>query len=185
MHTAATWLTALALTITAVPAEDMDKAPTHILVTYGINGGIAAAHVRKRVVILEDADGAVIYVMEQADYSTKATYKEGRLTADELAALVEELSEATLFDLPTHEPAGTADIYGMDTSLRVRIGDRRWENRGAGGCIRMEPSVKPTAAQKAELESNVERVSDLAASVATSTSTRSDYDAAIKAIYQS
>lgn len=185
MNMAPLLISALTVAAAAAGTGREDPMPSHVVITYGINGGIAAAHVSKRIVILADEDGARVIVMEQPVGELK-TIRTGRLDTHDFQALLTTLEEEGLFELPLEDPKirGKIDFYGMDVSLRVRAGDRFWENRGPGGCIRAEAKTKPTPAERAALRGHMERAAEQAETAAMKSGTAEELDAALRAIYR-
>ncbi|KAJ3827902.1 hypothetical protein F5880DRAFT_1534074 [Lentinula raphanica] len=77
-------------------------------------------------------------------------------------ALVDEL-HGILKELPTEQPPGSEDIYGLDTSIFWGSDDLQWMNGGMNG-VTGQPgssSVQPTAEQKALFKRAVEIVETL------------------------
>ena len=74
-------------------------------------------------------------------------------------ALVEELV-SILQSIP-QPPPGSADVYGLDTSIAFGSEDFMWQNGGPQGCGGGESSVQPTEEQKAKFKRAVEIVQEL------------------------
>jgi len=79
--------------------------------------------------------------------------------------LVDELHDI-LKSLPTEQPPGSEDIYGLDTSIFWGSDDLTWVNggMGGGGGVTGQPgssTVQPTTEQKAQFKRAVEIVQDL------------------------
>ncbi|KAJ3560823.1 hypothetical protein NP233_g10581 [Leucocoprinus birnbaumii] len=74
--------------------------------------------------------------------------------------LVDEL-HTILKDLPTEQPPGSQDIYGLDTSIAWQSDDLEWYNGGPQGCGGGESSVQATDEQKAKFKRAVEIVNEL------------------------
>lgn len=75
--------------------------------------------------------------------------------------LVDEL-HGILKEIPTEQPPGSEDIYGLDTSIAWQSDDGfEWYNGGPQGCGGGESFVKPTADQKAKFKRAVEIVNAL------------------------
>lgn len=75
--------------------------------------------------------------------------------------LIDELHNI-LKEIPTEQPAGSEDIYGLDTGIFWESDDLTWINGGPQGCGGGESSVKPTEAQKLKFKRAVEIVEQLA-----------------------
>jgi len=76
-------------------------------------------------------------------------------------ALINELHDI-LKEIPTEQPAGSEDIYGLDTGIFWESDDFTWMNGGPQGCGGGESSVKPTDQQKTKFKRAVEIVEQLA-----------------------
>jgi hypothetical protein len=79
---------------------------------------------------------------------------------DDTTKLVEEL-EAILKELPTEQPPGSEDIYGLNTGIAFQSGDFEWYNGGPQGCGGGESFVKATEEQKAQFKRAVEIVEQI------------------------
>ncbi|EPQ50307.1 hypothetical protein GLOTRDRAFT_82427 [Gloeophyllum trabeum ATCC 11539] len=75
-------------------------------------------------------------------------------------ALLDEL-HAILKDLPTEQPPGSEDIYGLDTSIAWGSADLEWCNGGPQGCGGGHSEVQPTDEQKAKFRRAVDIVNQL------------------------
>ncbi|KAG6828154.1 hypothetical protein H0H92_009005 [Tricholoma furcatifolium] len=80
--------------------------------------------------------------------------------SDPHAALVEELHEI-LKEIPTEQPPGSQDIYGLDTSIAWLSDDLQWWNGGPQGCGGGESSVQPTEEQRQKFKRAVDIVHEL------------------------
>ena len=78
-------------------------------------------------------------------------------------ALADEL-HTILKELPTEQPPGSQDIYGMDISIAWGSDDLMWCNGGPQGCGGGESAVQATAEQKTKFKRAVEIVEQLVAS---------------------
>ncbi|THV08012.1 hypothetical protein K435DRAFT_709274 [Dendrothele bispora CBS 962.96] len=79
---------------------------------------------------------------------------------DDHAALVDELHEI-LKSIPTEQPPGSEDIYGMDISIAWGSEDLMWCNGGPQGCGGGTSSVKASDDDKAKFKRAVEIVEHL------------------------
>ena len=84
---------------------------------------------------------------------------------DETKALIQELHDI-LKDLPTEQPPGSEDIYGLDTSIAWGSDDLEWVNGGPQGCGGGTSFVQPTAEQKLKFKRAVEIATELSAKAA-------------------
>jgi hypothetical protein len=82
------------------------------------------------------------------------------LAADAADPLVDEL-HALLKDLPTEQPPGSQDIYGLDTSIMFGMDGFEWCNGGPAGCGGGESMVQVNDAQKKQFKRAVEIVNEL------------------------
>ena len=80
---------------------------------------------------------------------------------NEHQGLVDEL-HGILKTLPTEKPAGSQDIYGMDTSIAWGSADLEWYNGGPSGCSGGTSTVQATDEEKAKFKRAVEIVRLLA-----------------------
>lgn len=76
-------------------------------------------------------------------------------------ALVEQL-QSILKTLPTEDPKGSEDIYGLDTSIMWGSDNFVWENAGAQGCG-TSSTVKATDKDKAQFKKALEIAEKLVA----------------------
>jgi hypothetical protein len=63
--------------------------------------------------------------------------------------------------LPTEQPPGSEDIYGMNTSIAWMSEDLQWYNGGPQGCNGSESSVKASEEDKAKFKRAVAVVNEL------------------------
>ncbi|RDB19199.1 hypothetical protein Hypma_013529 [Hypsizygus marmoreus] len=82
------------------------------------------------------------------------------VSEEHAAPLVEEL-HGILRTIPTEQPPGSEDIYGLDTSIAWGSNDLVWANGGPQGCGGGESTVKPTDEEKAKFRRAVEIVNKL------------------------
>jgi hypothetical protein len=90
----------------------------------------------------------------------EATTKSLNAEETETDTLVNEL-HTILKDLPTEDPPGSEDIYGLDTSIAWGSDDLEWCNGGPQGCGGGQSSVKATEEQKKQFKRAVEIVDKL------------------------
>ncbi len=77
------------------------------------------------------------------------------------AGLIEELHEI-LKNLPTEQPPGSEDIYGLDTSIAWQSDDLQWWNGGPQGCGGGSSYVKASGEDKRNFERAVEILKQIA-----------------------
>jgi hypothetical protein len=83
--------------------------------------------------------------------------------ATKIAKLVDEL-EGILKSIPTEQPPGSEDIYGLDTSIAWANQEFEWYNGGPQGCGGGESFVKPTEEDRAKFKRAVEIAQKIAES---------------------
>lgn len=131
-----------------------------ILLTEGVEGGIAPLPVPFQMVVRPAADSSSrVYVLRRQNGKTIYTQGNG----PNFAALQKELTQLGLYELPQEKEPGLADPYGMRTALHSHDGTRCWINEPPTGCIRGAPGIAPTAEQKATFANAVKRLEGLAA----------------------
>ncbi|KAF9440704.1 hypothetical protein P691DRAFT_75228 [Macrolepiota fuliginosa MF-IS2] len=83
------------------------------------------------------------------------------LSSKEVEHLVDEL-HTILKDLPTEQPPGSEDIYGLNTSIAWGSEDLMWCNGGPEGCGGGQSAVQATDEQKTKFKRAVAIVEQLA-----------------------
>jgi hypothetical protein len=66
-----------------------------------------------------------------------------------------------LKELPTEQPPGSEDIYGMNTSIAWQSEDLQWFNGGPAGCSGGYSSVKASEEHKAKFKRAITIVNEL------------------------
>lgn len=79
--------------------------------------------------------------------------------------LVDELHDI-LKTLPTEQPPGSEDIYGLDTSIAWGSDDLMWMNGGPQGCGGGTSSVQASNEEKAKFRRAVDIVNELVSKAA-------------------
>lgn len=79
---------------------------------------------------------------------------------EDISKLVEELV-TILKDLPTEQPPGSQDIYGLNTSIVFGSDELQWVNGGPEGCSGGTSTVQPTEEQKEQFKRAVEIVEQI------------------------
>lgn len=92
-------------------------------------------------------------LQEAAPKSLKAEETETETLVNELHAILKEI--------PTESPAGSEDIYGLNTSIAWGSDDLEWCNGGPQGCGGGTSSVQATEEQKVKFKRAVEIVEKL------------------------
>ncbi|KDQ54035.1 hypothetical protein JAAARDRAFT_38626 [Jaapia argillacea MUCL 33604] len=80
--------------------------------------------------------------------------------AGNTSALVDEL-HGILKELPTEQPPGSEDIYGLDTAIAWGSDDLEWMNGRPQGCGGGFSEVQPTGQQKEKFKRAVAIVEEL------------------------
>ncbi|KAJ4022730.1 hypothetical protein NW766_001777 [Fusarium irregulare] len=75
-------------------------------------------------------------------------------------AVIDEL-QSILMELPTEQPSGSEDIYGLDTSITWQSDDLEWMNGGHQGCGGGESFVTVGEEQKKKFKRAVEIVYEI------------------------
>jgi len=132
--------------------DQPDKASISLRV--GIVGGIVAPRVRHSIDIVAEKDAVTVKMMKLKD--GKPVVTTGTMTRKEFDALLKEIDAA--WKLPVEDPRGCEDIYGLDTGVAVKSGERSWSNGAPGGCNHGTSKVQPTAAERETFKKIVERV---------------------------
>ncbi|KAG6906391.1 hypothetical protein DXG01_014157 [Tephrocybe rancida] len=82
------------------------------------------------------------------------------LSAGDHDVLIDELHKI-LKELPTEQPPGSEDIYGLNTSIAWGSDDLEWRNGGPAGCGGGQSFVQPTQEQKEKFKRAVEIIQGL------------------------
>ncbi|EAU80451.1 hypothetical protein CC1G_12116 [Coprinopsis cinerea okayama7 len=90
-----------------------------------------------------------------------AAPKELSITEPSTSSLVDELY-TILKDLPTEQPPGSEDIYGLNTGIVFACDEFQWANGGPQGCTGGTSEVQPTEEQKQKFKRAVEIVHKIA-----------------------
>ncbi|KAG8892038.1 hypothetical protein FRB99_003153 [Tulasnella sp. 403] len=145
-------------------------------IQHGIVGGFApptpdAIHILSR--IPDDPSNILIQSavrpsgqpeLQQAAPQALAAFSDS-FTADDSSpkngnARIAELI-SILSSIPTEQPPGSEDIYGMNTGIAFQCGDFVWMNGGPQGCSGGVSEVQPTEEDKAKFRRAVEIVQGL------------------------
>ena len=81
-------------------------------------------------------------------------------TESDTPKLVDEL-HGILKSIPTEQPPGSEDIYGLDTSIAWGSDDLMWCNGGPQGCGGGQSYVQATDEDKVKFKRAVEIVNEL------------------------
>ncbi|KAE8149579.1 hypothetical protein BDV25DRAFT_125065 [Aspergillus avenaceus] len=82
-------------------------------------------------------------------------------SSQEVQDLIAELHDS-LTALPTEDPSGSEDIYGLDISIAWHSADIQWRNGAPEGCIGGQSDVQPSDEQRSTFKRAVEIVEKLA-----------------------
>ncbi|KAF8604832.1 hypothetical protein BDV93DRAFT_522156 [Ceratobasidium sp. AG-I] len=131
---------------------------------HGITGGFAPptpSAIHNLVRSSDQPDKLVIQSMVRPEGTPQLnSLGDKHLSIDDHEDLVQEL-HSILKELPTEQPPGSEDIYGLDTSIMWGSDDLEWANGGPSGCGGGQSEVQPTADQKAKFKRAVAIVSEL------------------------
>ena len=129
----------------------------------GIAGGFAPPTPDAVHVITKESENASLTVASQVrPHGTRALLEPASksLHADDSHSLVVEL-HGILKDLPTEQPPGSEDIYGMNTSIMWADDTLQWQNGGPQGCGGGTSMVQPTEEQKEKFKRAIAIVDEL------------------------
>lgn len=115
-----------------------------IRMTQGVVGGIVPAHVRMQLVVVPAPHGHTVAFVDRSSAGTGPAFFIGRDTDGRTASILREMETIGLWSLPVESPPGSADVYGMDTSLIVATPNRAWGNLGPGACMHGISDTRPT-----------------------------------------
>ena len=141
--------------------QDEKESADYILVTEGIVGGFVPPHIRQRTIIIAGDDKVHVFVMKHPQRNKPATYLRGSLSVKRFDKLLSAIEEKNLWSLPVEQPTGSQDIYGMDTSLAVRIGKKSWRNGGPEGCVHGQSKVQASDTQRKQFGRILKLTQDL------------------------
>ena len=129
----------------------------YVRLVRGVVGGIVPARVRFTAGLYEDGASCAVVV---ADFEGGGSAPlEGTVAPRSLLdTLLSSLDRMGAFDLPVEVPPGSEDLYGMDTSLWLSDGRRRWHNGAPSGCVHGRSEVRPSDAQRQAFAAIVERI---------------------------
>ncbi|KAJ3324444.1 hypothetical protein HDV06_006855 [Boothiomyces sp. JEL0866] len=135
-----------------------------VQVVEGVVGGFAPP-VPKRSVIIDSVNGKVS--IQKFVKSSDQQAVEGYLQTKSAELQASEISEVTAFlneikGLPMEKPTGCMDIYGFDVSVKIEAEGFQWQNLPNQGCNSTPSSVVPTAEQKKQFKSIVDKINQLA-----------------------
>ncbi|KAG5651732.1 hypothetical protein H0H81_007670 [Sphagnurus paluster] len=131
----------------------------------GIHGGFAPPTPKAICTFSKAASDSSLHITAAVRPSGTPTLQDAApkiLSEDhgDTQALVEEL-HAILKEIPTEQPPGSEDIYGLDTSIAWGSEDLEWCNGGPQGCGGGKSEVQPTDEQKAKFKRAVDIVHEL------------------------
>ncbi|KAJ7282608.1 hypothetical protein C8J57DRAFT_1295829 [Mycena rebaudengoi] len=142
----------------------MAPSEYYLRLQHGITGGFAPPNPSAVYSLTKPASQpALLVVSALRPEGTPSLQDAGQkeLTPDAAdAALIDEL-HAILQAIPTEDPPGSEDIYGMDTSIAWGSDDLQWANGGPQGCSGGTSMVHASDADKAKFRRAVEIVTQL------------------------
>jgi hypothetical protein len=165
--------------VSAAPAKE---PASHLVLTKGIVGGFVPPHISEQVVITGADGGADIHVMRQPQRNAPTTFLRGRLTAEQYQALFDQTQKLGLWGLPREVPAGSEDIYQMDTSINARLGEKTWYNGGPAGCVHGESKVKANAEERAKFQKMAAALREAAIAHAKTPSDEGTFQKALRSV---
>lgn len=145
-----------------------------IAVATEAEGGFAAADPKFQVLVVRKADGSAVVLTR----TREGVVKRGTMKSfDAFAARLNPV-----FALPREtKNVGMCDPYGMQISFHIHLTGKCWEQHPAAGCVRDEPTIKPSAAERATYGKMTSLVTGLT-SVATSASSEDAWEDARKTL---
>ncbi|KAF4465080.1 hypothetical protein FALBO_8083 [Fusarium albosuccineum] len=127
----------------------------------GITGGFAPP--TPSLILIISADGSdTLKILEQRPGDTDKPEK--TVATADYEGLIDEL-RGILKELPTEQPPGSEDIYGLDTGIAWAGNDDDgwvWTNGGPQGCVGGESFVQASADQKAQFARAADIVYEIA-----------------------
>jgi len=143
--------------ISMMAADGAIVGRRYVRLVRGVVGGIVPAQMRLTAGLYEDGASCAVVV---ADFEGGATAPLRGAVVPRLVldALLSSLDQMGAWDLPVERPFGSEDLYGMDTSLWLSDGLRRWHNGAPSGCVRGRSEAQPTDAQRQTFAAAIERI---------------------------
>ncbi|SAM06450.1 hypothetical protein [Absidia glauca] len=127
-----------------------------IVLREGITGGFVGPTVKQVVEIRgDDAGASILHANLKAASKSDYTTQTGSLQSDQVQSLAASLKEA-LAQLPTEQPPGSEDIYGLDTGISFMSDDFQWQNGGPEGCGSGKSEVQASPEQKRAFQAVVQ-----------------------------
>jgi len=140
--------------------------PSLFFFVIGISGGFAPPTPSAIYTITQplNADALTISSFVRPDgtpgIQSKATPKSISSQDKHTASLIDELY-GILKTIPTEDPPGSEDIYGLDTGIAWGSDDLEWMNGGPQGCSGGTSMVQATQKDKIKFKRAVEIVQEL------------------------
>jgi hypothetical protein len=138
--------------------------PSLILLSLGIAGGFAPPTPDAIHVITKESETTPLNIVSQVrppgtgsvqDLAPKSLHAK-----DTTNSLVDEL-HGILKELPTEQPPGSEDIYGLNTSIMWGDDGFQWQNGGPQGCGGGSSMIQATEEQKEKFKRAVAIVDEL------------------------
>ncbi|KAI8149526.1 hypothetical protein BJV82DRAFT_662822 [Fennellomyces sp. T-0311] len=151
-------------TTTTPHSIPMTGTEFQLILREGITGGFAPPTVRKHIEIKGDsASGAtLLHANLQPGSKTDYVTQTGAVSTEQIFILLQTV-KAQLQELPTEDPVGSEDIYGLDTSILFYADGFQWGNGGREGCVGGESTRQATDEQKQTFAALVELISNFGA----------------------
>ncbi|KAI9255727.1 hypothetical protein BDA99DRAFT_517494 [Phascolomyces articulosus] len=146
----------------------MTGSQFQLILREGITGGFAGPTVKKVIEIKGDSSSGATLLHANLQPGTKADYvtQTGSVSTEQLTTLLSTVKEQ-LQSLPTEDPIGSEDIYGLDTSILFFADGFQWGNGGPEGCTGGESTKQATPEQKQIFATLVELISTFGTQYAT------------------
>ncbi|CAG1996023.1 unnamed protein product [Fusarium graminearum] len=128
----------------------------------GITGGFAPPTPDLIITIDASNNDLSISIAKREDGSPDLTPSASNTVAiADHEAVIDEL-HGILKEVPTEQPPGSEDIYGLDTSIAWQSDDLEWWNGGPQGCGGGESFVKAQDKDKKKFQRAVEIIKEIA-----------------------
>ncbi|KAI9497512.1 hypothetical protein BDB00DRAFT_784834 [Zychaea mexicana] len=116
-------------TTSSVETFPMTNSQFQLILRQGITGGFAGPTVRKVIEIKGDSSSGATLLHANLQPGTKNDYvtQSGVVPTENISLLLSTVKEE-LQSLPTEDPVGSEDIYGLDTSILFFADGFQWGN---------------------------------------------------------
>ncbi|KAG2226180.1 hypothetical protein INT45_003325 [Circinella minor] len=146
----------------------MTGSSFQLILREGITGGFASPTVKKVIEIKGDSNSGATLLHANLKPESKNDYvtQTGAVSTEQITTLLSAIKDQ-LQNLPTEEPVGSEDIYGLDTSILFFADGFQWGNGGPEGCTGGESTRQATPEQKQIFASLVELINNFGTQHAT------------------